>query len=54
MFLHFLKELVDCCAAMNGKPDAVKKLVELMGTLSGKFFDVDESLKEIKRIFEVK
>jgi hypothetical protein len=47
------QELVDCCAALSVNKDAVKKLSESMGRLSGMFRDVEDNLGEIEQLIQV-
>lgn len=42
------QELIDCCAALSVNQDVVKRLSELMSSLSGLFHDVEANLEEIQ------
>lgn len=51
--LYSLQELIERCAALSGKPDAIKNLIDAMDKLSDTYHDVEGMLKEIMELIQV-
>lgn len=47
------QELVERCAALSAKPDAIKNLIDAMDKLSDTYHDVEGMLKEIMELIQV-
>lgn len=47
------QDVVDRCAALSAKPDAIQNLIEAMDKLSDIYQDVEAMLKEIMELIEV-
>ena len=48
-----LQELVERCAALSAKPDAIKNLIDAMDKLTDTYHDVEGMLKEIMELIQV-
>lgn len=49
----FLQEVVDRCAALSAKPDAIPNLIAAMDKLNDAYHDVDGMLQEIMELIKV-
>lgn len=45
--------MVDRCAALSAKPDAIQNLIAAMDKLSDAYHDVDGMLKEVMELIKV-